>query len=202
MKIWALMAQTELYIKIILIANWNKIKTGQMLRVDGNTGTVHVLDLLSGKKVLVVDDELDVLETLEELLWMCDVVKVSSFDEAKKLLQTQYFDIAILDIMGVKGYKLLSIANERKVIAVMLTAHALSIDDTVRSFKGGAASYVPKEEMANIAVYLDDILDAKEKGKEFWRRWFERFEPYYDKKFGPGWKNKHKEFWEELESGE
>jgi DNA-binding response OmpR family regulator len=82
--------------------------------------------LLKGKKILVVDDEPDILETLEELLYMSDVTKASTFEEAKKLLETRPFDIAILDIMGVGGFYLLGIANREKVIGVMLTAHALS----------------------------------------------------------------------------
>jgi len=130
--------------------------------------------LLDGKKILIVDDEPDVLESLEELLPMCDVVKASTFNEAKELLESQYFDMAVLDIMGVDGYKLLEIAKDRKVIAVMLTAHALSVDDTVKSYKDGAASYVPKDEMVNIAVFLEDILEAKEKGGNFWWRWLDR----------------------------
>jgi nucleotide-binding universal stress UspA family protein len=137
--------------------------------------------LLEGKKVLIVDDEPDVLETLEELLEMCEVAKAASFDEARKMLETQDFDMAILDIMGVDGYKLLEIANDRKVIAVMLTAHAFSPEHTVKSFEEGAASYVPKDKMAHIATYLNDILEAKQKGKHFWWRWFERFGAYYEK---------------------
>jgi len=43
-------------------------------------------NLLEGKKILIVDDEPDVLDVLEEMLDMCEVVKASSFDEAKKLL--------------------------------------------------------------------------------------------------------------------
>ncbi len=46
-------------------------------------------DLLTGKKVLIVDDEPDVLETLSELLDMCDITEASSFEEAKGLLETQ-----------------------------------------------------------------------------------------------------------------
>ena len=106
--------------------------------------------------------------------------------------------MAILDIMGVDGYQLLEIATERKVIPVMLTAHALSVEDTKKSFKGGAASYVPKEEMANIATFLNDIFDAKEQGKSFWWRWLDRFASYYDKKFGPDWKEKDEDFWEKF----
>jgi len=156
--------------------------------------------LLDGKKILLVDDEPDVLETLEELLSMCNVVRASTFDEAKELLENRHFDMAILDIMGVDGYKLLEIANEKGVIAVMLTAHALSPDNIFRSYKEGAASYVPKEEMLNIETFLNDILEAKEKGKSFWWRWFERLgNTYCKKKFGPDWKEKDKEFWEKFE---
>ena len=155
-------------------------------------------DLLNNKRILIVDDEPDILETLVELLPMCDVVKASRFDEAKEILETLYFDMAILDIMGVEGYKLLEIANERDVIAVMLTAHALSPEDTVKSYKEGAASYVPKEEMANITTYLSDILEAKEAGKSFWWRWLDRFAAYYDKKFGPDWRDKNEDFWEKF----
>jgi len=153
---------------------------------------------LDGKAVLIVDDEPDVLETLEHLLPMCRITKASSFSEAKDLLETHPFDVAILDIMGVDGYKLLELANKRKVMAVMLTAHAFSVDDTIRSFKGGAASYLPKEKMSEIVTYLSDILEAREKGKGLWWRWLERLNDYYDKVFGPDWQDKDKEFWEKF----
>ena len=94
-------------------------------------------DLLDGKRILIVDDEPDVLDTLAELLPMCRVTKASSFDEAKEVLDSQYFNMAILDIMGVDGYELLEIAKKKDVIAVMLTAHALSPEDTVKSYEGG-----------------------------------------------------------------
>lgn len=149
-------------------------------------------DLLDYKRVLVVDDEQDILDTIEELLHMCEVVKVSSFEEAREILEREYFDIAILDIMGVDGYKLLEIANRRDITAVMLTAHALSPEDTEKSFKEGAASYVPKEKVPEITTYLSDVLEAKEQGKNTWSRWLDRFGAFYDKKFGPRWKMKAK----------
>ncbi|HGY11193.1 MAG TPA: response regulator, partial [Desulfobacterales bacterium] len=98
-------------------------------------------DLLQGKKVLIVDDEPDVRETLSELLDMCDITEASSFEEAKELFETQHFELAILDIMGVSGYELLEIATKKKVIAVMLTAYALTPEDVAKSHKGGAAYY-------------------------------------------------------------
>ncbi len=146
--------------------------------------------LLEGKKVLIVDDEADVLQTLKELLSICHVKETDSFKKAKELLETQHFDVAILDIMGVDGYKLLKIANSRDVIAVMLTAHALSPENVIKSYKKGAASYIPKEEMANITTFLNDILEAKDKGKHPWWRWLERFGPFFNERFGSDWEKK------------
>jgi CheY-like chemotaxis protein len=161
-------------------------------------GTQLETKRLNGKKVLIVDDEPDVLETLSGLLSMCDVKKASTFEEARDFLDKDELDIAVLDIMGVNGYKLLEIANKKSVIAVMLTAHALSPDNIVKSFKGGAASYLPKEEMARIAEFLEEVLEAKEKGKHLWWRWLDRWGDFYDKKFGADWKDEDKEFWEKF----
>jgi len=155
-------------------------------------------NMLDGKAVLIVDDEPDVLETLKDLIPKCRISTASSFSEAKELLETHPFDIAILDIMGVDGYKLLEIANKHNIIAVILTAHAFSLEDTVKSFKRGAASYIPKDKMADIVTYLSDVLEAKEKGESPWRRWLDRLSDYYDKVFGRDWQNKHKRFWKKF----
>jgi DNA-binding NtrC family response regulator len=156
-----------------------------------------VTNLIEGKKILIVDDESDVLEMLEEELEMCELSKASSFDEAKQLLETQSFDIAILDIMGVDGFRLLQIANEKSVIAVMLTAHALSRQNLVKSQKEGAASYIAKSEIGEIQSALIDIMEAKDRGKSPWWRWHDRFGSYFEKKFGSEWSSQG-EFWREI----
>jgi DNA-binding NtrC family response regulator len=153
-------------------------------------------NLLEGKRILLVDDEPDVLDTLADLLPMCDTVKASNFKAAKDYLESEYFDLAILDIMGVEGYQLLEIANQRRVMAVMLTAHALSPENIVKSFKEGAASYLPKEEMVNIASFLNDVLEAQEQGKSTWVRWCDRMGSFFEKQFGTQWQDDEKEFWE------
>ena len=150
-------------------------------------------NLLEGKKILIVDDEPDILETLEELLEMCIVTEANNFDEAKELLEAQYFDVAILDIMGVDGYKLLEIANKKKVMSVMLTAHALSPDNVVKSYEEGAASYLPKDEMVNITTFLNDIFEAREAGKSLWWRWYDRMGSFFEDRFGDEWEEKRKQ---------
>ena len=153
---------------------------------------------IESKRILIVDDEVDVLETLEDLLTMCQVTRASNFSDAKKLIENRYFDMVILDIMGVEGYDLLEIANKKKLTAVMLTAHALSPDNLVKSYKEGAASYLPKEELVNIASFLNDIMEAKEKGKNPWARWYDRMGSFFEKRFGADWQKSDQEFWEKF----
>ena len=157
--------------------------------------------LLDGKRVLAVDDEQDILDSLVELLPMCEMVTASSFDEARELLASQQFDLVILDIMGVDGYGLLEITTQKKIPAVMLTAHAWSPDNLVRSIKEGAVSYLPKEELANINDYLNDVLIAKSKGRDPWKSWHERLPAsYFEKRWGAAWKDTDRQFWETFKS--
>jgi len=152
-------------------------------------------DLIKGKRILIVDDEPDVLETLEDLLSTAKITTAGSFEEAKRLMDTEHFDIAILDIMGVNGYELLKIANQKMMTAIMLTAHAFTPEDTMKSHKEGAALYAPKDKMIDIVTYLDDVLEAQQKGKTTWWRWVERFADLYDRKFEKDWRYKDEAFW-------
>jgi len=148
-------------------------------------------NLLAGKRILIVDDEPDVLETLADLLTECQITKASDFEQAKDLLNSQYFDMAILDIMGVDGYELLRICNQHRVAGVMLTAYAITPEDVKKSYENGAASFVPKEKMSEITTFLTDIYETRQKGKPLWSRWTNRLAHYFEKKFGPDWQKEH-----------
>jgi DNA-binding response OmpR family regulator len=93
---------------------------------------------LKGKKILIVDEEPDVLEALSELLDVCEIDSARNFETAEKLLNENSYDTAVLDIKGGKGYDLLELATKRDLPALMLTAHALSPDHLVKSIKRGA----------------------------------------------------------------
>lgn len=154
--------------------------------------------LLEGKKVLIVDDEEDILETLKEILDTCRVFTSNSFEEARELLDKNYYDIAILDIMGVKGYELLEMANKKGIPALMLTAHALTKEDLKKSIKKEASFFAPKDEINSIEVFIADVLEAKEKNKNIWTRWYERLAKFWEKRFGPDWREDDPEFWKSL----
>ena len=155
--------------------------------------------IIMGKRVLIVDDEKDILETLTELLNLCKIDAASSFEEARVLLERYDYDLVVLDIMGVKGFELLEIANARHIPALMLTAHALTEESRSKSIKEGAAYFVPKHEMAQIATYVADVLEAKEKNRNPWVRWLSRLGGSFDMIFtGPRWREQEKAFLEKL----
>lgn len=157
------------------------------------------LDILKGKKILIVDDEPDILETLIEMLDMCLIDSAPDFETAKKFLSKNTYDAAVLDIMGVRGYDLLQITNQKDIPALILTAHALSPEHLIKSIKEGAQSYVPKDKIVDIDTFLRDLIFAHEKGLKKHGHWFERLKPFFDKQFGPGWREKDKDFWNDFD---
>ncbi|MBU2498857.1 MAG: response regulator [Proteobacteria bacterium] len=155
------------------------------------------IEMIAGKRVLIVDDEKDVLDSLANLLDMCKIDAALTFEEGRRFLDENDYDVAILDIMGVNGFDLLETARKRDIPALMLTAHGLSEENLKRSAQNGASYYAPKEEMANIALFVADVLEARSKDKSPWIKWFERLGRYYDRRFGgKDWREKEKDFWE------
>lgn len=155
--------------------------------------------ILENKKILVVDDELDILETLEELLYTCQVDTASTFEQTIDLLKNNSYDAAILDIMGVKGYDILKATNQLSIPSLMLTAHALTPDNLKQSIEKGADAYVPKDKLVDIAIYLADVLTAREQGKKNQVNWFASLRPVFDKIFGKNWQNDEKDFWDQFD---
>lgn len=154
--------------------------------------------ILQGKKVLVVDDEEDILQLVHELLEMCKIDSASTFEGAKELLENNFYHIAILDIMGVRGYDLLKIAKSRNIPALMLTAHALTKEDLKKSAEMGASFYAPKDEINKIDVFVADVLESLEQKKNVWSKWYDRLAGFCDKRFGKNWREQDQEFWDNL----
>ena len=158
---------------------------------------------LKGKLVLVVDDEPDVLETVKEELDMCIVHTAKDYETALQYLLSYTYDIVILDIMGVNGFELLKNSVSRGFPTVMLTAHALTPEALKKSIKLGAVTFLPKEKIAELREFLEDVILGE--GKPAWKKLFDRMGSYFNRRFGPDWKEKDKffkEFEEELKKAE
>jgi CheY-like chemotaxis protein len=158
--------------------------------------------ILNDKRVLAVDDEPDVLETLREQLeefpgLVFDMA--TDYEAGYHLLRSWTYDLVILDIMGVRGFDLLNASVSLGFPTVMLTAHALSPDALKKSIQMGARAYLPKEKMSEIVSFLEDVLTLE--SRPGWRRVFDRLGGFFNAKFGPEWQKDGKEFWDQVISG-
>jgi len=141
--------------------------------------------VLNGKKILLVDDEPDMLALVEEEIKMsCPTSKIdkaSSFETASKKLETQTYDLVVLDIMGVRGFDLLELAVKSNFKVAMLTAHALSPEAFKRSFEMKARAYLPKEKLGEIVPFLEDVLTYEY--LPGWKRLMSKLGDYFGKTF-------------------
>ena len=114
------------------------------------------------KRVLVVDDELDFLETIVKRLEVRDIkaTGVDSGPKALDLLDKEDFDVVVLDVKmpGMDGVETLVEMKKRKpqLPVVMLTGHA-TVESGIQGMKKGAFAYVMKP------VALDELLDKLQK---------------------------------------
>jgi CheY-like chemotaxis protein len=148
--------------------------------------------LLKDKLILVVDDEPDVLDTVEEHLEGCQIHKARDYATALQYILSYTYDVVILDIMGVNGFELLKSSVSRGFPTVMFTAHALSPESLKKSIKLGAVSFLPKEKIAELRSHLEEVVLGN--GKPVWQKLFDRMGTYFNKKFGPDWNEKDKFF--------
>jgi CheY-like chemotaxis protein len=157
------------------------------------------ISYLKGKHILAVDDEWDVIETIEEILEPARVDVAQDYETAsEKILQTRY-DLAILDIMGVNGIKLLEECVKRGIPAVMLTSNSLNPDSLMESIKKGAISYLSKEHLSDLDILINDILCARHEGKPTWKLLFEKLGAHFNLRFGNNWKESDQTFWDDFE---
>ena len=152
--------------------------------------------LLKDKIVLIVDDEVDVTDTVEEVLDMCYVRTANDYDTARQYLLSYTFDIVVLDIMGVNGFELLKLSVKRGFPTVMLTAFALTPDALEKSIKLGAVSFLPKDKMSELDDFLADVV--LKGGQPVWGKLFDRLGGFFNKRFGPDWKQRN-QFFEDFE---
>ncbi len=154
---------------------------------------------LKGKKILAVDDDCDILETIEDILDGAYVETARDYASGSQKIRDHRYDLAVLDIMGVNGLKLLEEAVDKGIPAVMLTAHAINPETLMESIRKGAISYLPKEKLAELDTLLNALLGAFIRGEPPWKLLFDNLGDYFDDRFGPDWKSKDSVFWEEFD---
>jgi CheY-like chemotaxis protein len=157
--------------------------------------------ILNGKSILAVDDEIDVLSVLEEEILSaapkCKFEKATTYEDATRKLESQTYDVVILDIMGVRGFDLLDLAIRKNFHVAMLTAHALTPDALKRSFEMKARAYLPKDKLGEIVPFLEDILNYEY--LPGWKRLMKKLEGYFIAQWGEYWQKTEEKFWKDFE---
>lgn len=119
------------------------------------------------KKILIVDDEVDVVEVVEMLLETegYKVLKAYNGKEALDMLETVVPDLVILDIMmpeidGVEVCRRMRDMDEMSDIPIVMFSAKLSAIDKKDSFDAGADGFITKPFnargfIAGIKTYLE-----------------------------------------------
>ena len=156
---------------------------------------------LNNMEILLVDDEPDILESLEEIILLeapnCKIEMAGNYEDAYSKLMSKFYDLVILDIMGVRGFDLLKVASDRDIQAVVLTAHELNPAALKKSIELGARAYFPKHRLSDIVSYLEDVL--KNDYNHGWGNLFYELRGYFNTHFGNQWMDMDKSFWNKFE---
>ena len=127
----------------------------------------------SQKKItlLLVDDEIDFLQTIAERLTLkdFDVIVASNGREAIAAAENDLFDVAVVDFKmpGMDGTQVLRVLKERHkyLEIIMLTGHA-TIDSAVECTKLGAFKYLEKPyDFEKLVEVIKEAYEARLKKK-------------------------------------
>ncbi|MEE4363169.1 MAG: response regulator [Desulfotignum sp.] len=154
---------------------------------------------LKDKHILAVDDEQDIIETIQEILDTATVDVAKDYETASEKIFNTRYDLAILDIMGVNGIKLLEECVKRDIPAIMLTANAMNPRSLIESIKKGAISYLSKEHLSDLDTLIDELMGARSQGKPTWKLLFDKLGDHFDLRFGDNWKDENRDFWDDFE---
>jgi DNA-binding NtrC family response regulator len=118
------------------------------------------------EKVLLVDDEIDFLDTFSERMRTLgmEVATASSGADALKKVEQEFYDVIILDLLlpGVDGLETLKILKEKKpeLQVILLTGHA-TVEKGIEAMKLGAMDFLEKP--ADLSQLAEKIKKAQAK---------------------------------------
>jgi len=104
---------------------------------------------MTAKKVLIVDDEVDICELIEITLMRMDIASQSALNitDAKVLLDTEHFDLCLTDMRLPDGNGIELVEHVQKKFKdlpiAVITAHG-NMESAVKALKAGAFDFVSK----------------------------------------------------------
>ena len=133
---------------------------------------------MSAKKVLIVDDEVDICELIEITLMRMDIASQSAHNitDAKLLLETEHFDLCLTDMRMPDGNGIDLVShvqqNHSELPIAVFTAHG-NMESAVKALKAGAFDFVSKpvdiqilRNLVSAATTLPEKTENKKPGKD------------------------------------
>ncbi len=121
--------------------------------------------VLEGKQILAVNDDPVVLQILEQKIveagLNCRLDKAMTYIQAVEMMVSLTYDLVVLDIMGVRGLDLLNLTIMRNFPAAVLASKPLNPDTLRRFIETGTRVYLPKDKLAEIVPFLEDMLTPR-----------------------------------------
>lgn len=140
---------------------------------------------MGGKpRILVVDDDLDILQSLKEILETkgYNVEVAENAQKGLEMARKKFFNLAILDIKlpDMEGTELLAKIHKEKpeMMKVMLTGYP-SLDNAVQALNLGADAYLmkpvnPEELLRVVEEKLREQIEAESMTEEKVAEWIEK----------------------------
>ena len=82
-----------------------------------------------------------------------------------------------------------SCEKKEKIPQIDLLTHNIMLDSLQQDYN---------DKLADLENILNDLLAAHDSGVATWKILFDKLGDYFDKEFGPEWKEKNKDFWSEF----
>lgn len=113
-------------------------------------------------EILIVEDDRQISNLIKVNLKDAGYKCTCAYDgiEAGDLVERQYFDLVLLDIMlpGISGYELFDYIREKEIPVIFLTAKA-QVKDIVKGLKMGAEDYLTKPfEIIELLARVETVL--------------------------------------------
>ena len=142
---------------------------------------------LTDKRILVVDDEWDVLESIYDHLSSARSLDITSDrDNALDCIANNPYDFAILDIMSDHGIELLEECVKKDIPAIILISATAPRELLMTAVKKGAVSYLAKKHTDELKTLIYQLFESQEQGDPAWKLMFKKLQEITNGDFWTG----------------
>ena len=141
---------------------------------------------LKDKRILVVDDEWDVLESIHDHLSSACIDITSDRDNALEYISNNRYDFAILDIMNGHGIELLEECVKKDIPAIILITATAPRELLMEAVKKGAVSYLAKKHLDELKTLIYQLFASQDQGNPEWKLMFKKLQEISNGDFWTG----------------